>query len=61
MGPVADGSGEEEEENLSAIKTLHYIFESFAKQPCNEREHQWGSAEGLRVYIGFSRWKGYHG
>ncbi len=46
MGPVANGRGEEEEENLSAFKTLCYIFDSFAKQPCVEREHQWGSAEG---------------
>jgi hypothetical protein len=46
MGPVADGRGEEEE-NLSAFKTLRYIFDSFAKQPCDEREHQWGSAEEL--------------
>ena len=46
MGPVADGRGEEAEENLSAFKTLDYIFDSFAKQPCVEKEHQWGSAEG---------------
>ncbi len=52
MGPVAIGGGEEEEENLSAFKTLRYIFDSFAKQPCVEREHQWGSAEGsLEVCI----------
>jgi hypothetical protein len=30
MGPVANGRGEEEEENLSAFKTLRYIFDSFA-------------------------------
>jgi hypothetical protein len=40
MGQVANGRGEEEEENLSAFKTLRYIFDSFAKQPCVEREHQ---------------------
>ncbi len=44
MGPVAGGRGEEEEENLRVFKTLGYIFDSFAKQPCDEREH---SAEGL--------------
>ncbi len=38
MGPVANlnGRGEEEEENLSAFKTLRYIFDSFAKQPLRE-------------------------
>ena len=48
MGPVANGRGGEEEENLRAIKTLRYIFDSFAQQSCDsdEREHQWGSAEG---------------
>ena len=52
MGPVANSRGEEEEENLSAFKTMLYIFDSFAKQPCVEREHQWGSAEGsLEVCI----------
>jgi hypothetical protein len=61
MGQVANGRGEEEEENLSAFKTLRYIFESFAKQPCVEREHQWVSAEGsLELYIGLSRGEGYH-
>ncbi len=62
MGPVANGRGEEEEKNLSAFKTLRYIFDSVAKQPCVEREHQWGSAEGsLEVYIGLIRGEGYHG
>jgi hypothetical protein len=52
MGPLTNGRGEEEVENLSALKTLRYIFNSFAKQPCVEREHQWGSAEGsLEVCI----------
>ena len=52
MGPVANGRGEKEEENLSALKTLRNIFDSFAKQPCVEREHQWGTAEGsLEVCI----------
>ncbi len=51
MGSVANGRGEEEG-NLSAFKTLCNIFYSFAKQPCVEREHQWGSAEGsLEVCI----------
>ncbi len=45
MGPVTNGRGEAEEENLSAFKTLR-IFDSFAKQACDEREHRWGSAEG---------------
>ena len=62
MGPVADGRGEEAEENLSSFKTMGYIFDSFAKQPCVEREHQWGSAEGsLEVCIGLSHGEGYHG
>ncbi len=34
MGPVADGRGEEAEENLSSFKRLGYMFNSFAKQPC---------------------------
>jgi hypothetical protein len=52
MGPVASGRGEEEEGNLSALETLRHIFDSFAKQPCDEREHQWGAAEGsLEVCI----------
>ncbi len=52
MGPVANGRGDEEEENLSAFKSLRYIFDSFAKQPYVEREHKWGSAEGsLEVCI----------
>ncbi len=37
MRPVANGGGEEEEENLRAIKTLSDILDSFAKQPCYER------------------------
>jgi hypothetical protein len=36
---VASGGGGEEEENLRAIDTLHDIFDSFAKQPCYEREN----------------------
>jgi hypothetical protein len=52
MGPVANGRVEEEEEILNAFKTLRYIFYSFAKQLCVEREHQWESAEGsLEVCI----------
>jgi hypothetical protein len=46
MGPVANGRGGEEEKNLRAINMVHDIFNPFAKQPCYEREHQWGSAEG---------------
>jgi hypothetical protein len=49
MGPVADVRGEEEVENLSTFKTLRYLFDLFAKQPCDEKEHQWGSAEKLLV------------
>ncbi len=52
MGLMANGRGEEEEEKLSTFKTLHNIFDSFAKQPCVEKEHQWWSAEGsLEVCI----------
>jgi hypothetical protein len=53
MGPVANGRGEEEEENLSAFKTLCYIFDSFAKQPCVERVPVGVSRRVTRgVYIG---------
>ena len=62
MGPVADGRGEEAEENLSAFKTLCYIFDSFAKQPCVERAPVGVSRRVSRgVYIGLSRGKGFHG
>ncbi len=64
MGLVANGRVEEEEENLSAFKTLRYIFDSFAKQPCVERERApVGVSRRVTksVYIGLSRGKGYHG
>ncbi len=49
---MANGRGEEEEENLNAFKTLRNILDLFAKQPCVERGNQWGSAEGsLEVCI----------
>ncbi len=46
MGPVADGRGEEEEENLRAIKTLRYIFDAFAKQPDDDESISGGKQEG---------------
>ncbi len=65
MGPVANGGGEKKEENLRAIDALRDIFDSFAKQPWYEREHQsrCGSAEGsLEVCTQDLSWgKGYHG
>ena len=62
MGPVADGRGEEAEENLSAFKTLGYIFDSFAKQPCIGRAPVGVSRRVSRdVFIGLSRGKGIMG
>jgi hypothetical protein len=59
MGPVADGRGEEAEENLSAFKTLGYIFDSFAKQPCVGRAPVGVSRRvSGDVYIGLSSGKG---
>jgi hypothetical protein len=57
MGPVADGKGEEAEENLSSFKleTLGYVFDSFAKQPCIGRAPVGVSSRVSRdVYIGLS-------
>jgi hypothetical protein len=51
MGPVADGRGEEAEENLSAFKTLGYIFDSFAKQPCIGRAPVGVAAGSLEMDI----------
>ena len=51
MGPVANGRGEEEEENLRAIKTLCYIFDSFAKQPCIGRAPVGVAAGSLEMDI----------
>ena len=62
MGPVADGRGEEAEENLSSFKTLGYVFDSFAKQPCIGRAPVGVSSRVSRdVYIGLSRGKGIMG
>jgi hypothetical protein len=38
--------GEEEEENLRAIDMLYNVFNSYATQPCSEREHKGGSQKG---------------
>ena len=56
---MANGRGEEEEENLSAFKTLCYRFDSFAKQPCVGRAPVGVSRRVSRgLYIGLSRGKG---
>ncbi len=58
MGPVVNGGGEEEEENLRAIKTLCNIFDSFAKQPCDERAPVAVSRRVTKiVYIGLKLWE----
>jgi hypothetical protein len=54
MGPVANGGGEAEEENLRAIETLRDIFDSFAKKTSDERAPVGDSRRVTRsVYIGF--------
>ena len=61
MGPVADGRGEEAEENLSAFKTTGYIFDSFAKQPCIGRAPVRVAAGSLEMGYWVKSWEGYHG
>ena len=62
MGQVADGRREEAEENLSSFKTLGYIFDSFAKQPCIGRAPVGVSSRLSRDgYIGLGRGKGIMG
>ena len=62
MGPVAVGRGEEAEENLSSFKTLGYVFDSFAKQPCIGRAPVGVSSRVSRdVYIGLKCGKGIMG
>jgi hypothetical protein len=51
MGPVADGRREEAEENLSSFKTMGYIFDSFAKQPCIGRAPVGVAAGSLEMDI----------